>query len=173
MLATQSVLEGKVRCIAMPIGQTWTDIENTVKSYKSIRQTWTDIENTVKSYKGCALAVKVPIKLNLWPKMDLPGSRIYIDFAGPLDGYYYVIVVKSFSKWPEEHRCKNPTTEITIKFLHELFARFGVVETFVSDNGSQFTENLDTSVQHTRLNTSQSLHTIRGPTNRLNDLWIH
>ena len=34
--------------------------------------------------------------------------------------------------------CKNPTTEITIKFLHELFARFGVVDTIVFDNESQF-----------------------------------
>ena len=34
---------------------------------------------------------------------------------------------------PEVHRCKNPTTETTMKFLHEQFARFGLV----SDNGSQ------------------------------------
>ena len=31
------------------------------------------------------------------------------------------------------------TTEITIKFLHELFTNLGVVDTLVSDNGSQFT----------------------------------
>ena len=53
--------------------------------------------------------------------------------------YYYLIIVDSFSKWPEVNRCKNPTTEITIKFLYDLFARFGVVDTLVSDNGSQFT----------------------------------
>ena len=66
-------------------------------------------------------------------------SRIHIDFAGLLEGFYYFIVVNSFSKWPEVHRCKNPTTEITIKFLHELFTRFGVVDTILSDNGNQFT----------------------------------
>ena len=99
-----------------------------------------DIENAVKSCKGCALAAKAPpIKFNPWPKTDLPWSRIHVDLAGPLEGYCYLIVVDSFSKWPEVHRCKNPTTEITIKFLHELFARFGVVDTIVSDNASQFT----------------------------------
>ena len=54
-------------------------------------------------------------------------------------GYYYLIEVNSFSKWPEVHRSKNPTIEMTIKFQHELFARFGVVDTLVFDNGSQFT----------------------------------
>ena len=99
-----------------------------------------DIENVAKLCKGCALAAKAsPIKFNSWPKTDLPSSRIHIDFAGSLEGFCYFFVVDSFSKWPEVHRCKNPTTEITIKFLRGLFARFGVVNTLVSDNGSQFT----------------------------------
>ena len=98
-----------------------------------------DIENAVKSCKACALAVKVsPIKFNPWLKIDLSWSRIHIDFTGSLEGYYYFIVVDSSSKWPEVLRCKNPTTEITIKFLHELFTRFGVMDTLVSHNGSQF-----------------------------------
>ena len=99
-----------------------------------------DIENAVKSCKGCALAAKAPpIKFNSWPKTNLPWSRIHTDFAGPLEGYYYLIVLDSFSKCHKVYRCKNPTTEITIKFLYELFTRFGVVDTLVSDNGSQFT----------------------------------
>ena len=98
-----------------------------------------DIENAVKSCKGCTLAAKASIKFNPWPKMDLPWSRIHIDFAGPLEEYYNLILVNSFLKWPEVHRSKDPTTEITIKFLHELFATFGVVDTLVFDNRSQFT----------------------------------
>ena len=95
-----------------------------------------NIENVVKSCNGCALTAKTPIKFNPKLKTDLHWSKIHIDFADPLEGYYYLIVVDSFSKQPEVPKCKNPTTEITIKFLHELF---GVVDTFVSDNGSQFT----------------------------------
>ena len=45
----------------------------------------------------------------------------------------------SYSKWPEVLRCRRPTTGTTIGFLHELFARFGVVDCVVRYNGSQFT----------------------------------
>ena len=98
-----------------------------------------DIENAVKSCKGCALEAKaIPIKFNPWPKKDLLWPRVHIDFTGPHEGYYNLIVVDSFLKWPEVYRYKNPTTEITIKFLHELFTRLGVVDTLMSNNGSQF-----------------------------------
>ena len=33
---------------------------------------------------------------------------------------------------------KNPTTTATISFLHDIFSRFGVPETLVTDNGTQF-----------------------------------
>ena len=88
-----------------------------------------DIEDIVKSCKGCALAAKAPlIKYSPWPKMDRVWSRIHIDFASPLDGFYYLIIVNSFSKWPEVLRCRNPTTEVTINFLHELLAGFAVID---------------------------------------------
>ena len=61
-----------------------------------------------------------------------------MDYVGPLDGQYYLIVVDSFSKWLEVFRCKSLTTDFTIKTLHELFARFRVVDCLVSDNGTQF-----------------------------------
>ena len=62
------------------------------------------------------------------------GLEFPLTSPAPLEGYNYLIVVDSFSKRLEERRCKNPTVEITIKFLHELFAR--VVDTFVSDYGN-------------------------------------
>ena len=42
-------------------------------------------------------------------------------------------------KWPEVFKCKTPTTKTTIKVLQELFARFGLPETIVSDNSTSFT----------------------------------
>ena len=126
------------------------------------------IENAVKSCEGCALAAKVlPIKFNPWPKMDLPGSRIHIVFAGPLKGYYYLIIVDSFSKWPKVLRCKNPTTEIMIKFLYELFARFGVVDTLGSDNVSEFT-----SGEFRDFCETYQVKYIQGLMDWLKDLWI-
>ena len=76
-----------------------------------------------------------------WPKTDQPWSRIYVDFAGQMEDVYYLIVVDSYTKWPEVLRCKRPTTGVAITFLHELFARFGVVDCLVSDNGTQFTSS--------------------------------
>ena len=76
-----------------------------------------DTDNTVKLYKGCALAAKAPpVKFNPWPETDLPWSRIHLDFASSLEGYYNLIVVDIFSRWPEV-QCINPTSEIVMKFL--------------------------------------------------------
>ena len=96
----------------------------------------------VKTCKGCALAAKAPsITHKPWPKSEQPWSRIHIDYAGPLEYFYYLIVVDSYSTWPEVLRCRKPTTATTINFLHELFARFGVVDCLVSDNATQFTSS--------------------------------
>ncbi|XP_058828543.1 uncharacterized protein K02A2.6-like [Topomyia yanbarensis] len=42
-------------------------------------------------------------------------------------------------KWPEIVQTRSITTAVTIKIIRELFARLGMPETLVSDNGSQFT----------------------------------
>ena len=99
-----------------------------------------DISDIIDACRGRALAAKAPVTIfKTWPKTDQPWSRIHIDFADPLEDHYYLIVVDSYSKWPEVLRCKKPTTAVTIVFLHELFARFGVPDFVVSDNGTQFT----------------------------------
>ena len=72
-----------------------------------------DIERTVKTCKGCALAAKAPPTMfGSWPKPDRAWSRVHLDFAGPLERFYYLILVDSFSKWPEVLKCKKPTTEV-------------------------------------------------------------
>ena len=72
---------------------------------------------------GSALAAKYPpIKFSPWPKTDLPWTHIHMDFARPLDGCYYLVVVDSYSKWPEVFKCKNPNSEVAICALHKLFA---------------------------------------------------
>ena len=66
---------------------------------------------------------------------------IHVDFAGPTEDIYNLIVVDSYTKWSEVLRCKRPTTGVAITYLHELFARVGVVDCLVSDNGTQFTSS--------------------------------
>ena len=68
-------------------------------------------------------------------------TRIHVDFAGSMEDIYDLIVVDSYTKWPEVLRCNRPTTGVAITFLHELFAQCGVVDCLVSDNGTQFTSS--------------------------------
>ena len=117
-----------------------TRMKSLMRSYVYWRNMDKDIEEKVKPCRGRALAAKAPpIQFSPWPKADYLWSRIHVDYAGPLDGKYYLIVEDSFSKWPEVFRSKSSTTDFTIKTLHELFARFGVVDCLVSDNSTQLT----------------------------------
>ena len=82
-----------------------------------------EIEANVKSFRGCAIAAKVPpMKFTPWTKTDRPWSKLHIDFAGPMKGLYYLIVVDSFSKWSEVNKYKNSMCSGTIRSLHALFA---------------------------------------------------
>lgn len=62
-----------------------------------------DIDNVAKSYTPCQMvkSAKASAQLHLWVSPDTLWKRIYIDFAGPLLGKMFFIVVKPHSKWPE------------------------------------------------------------------------
>ena len=86
-----------------------------------------DIENMVKSCKSCASVAKaVPIKFNPWPKTDKLWSRLHIDYAGPITGTYFFVIVDSFTKWPEVFKCKTPTTKTTIKGVKGTFCKIRI-----------------------------------------------
>ena len=101
----------------------------------------TQLEHLVNNCTKCQLAAKAPRKNTLcsWPIPDSPWTRIHVDFAGPIKGHQYLILVDSFSKWPEIFQMKYITSENTILKLQEVFSRFGTPETLVSDNGTSFT----------------------------------
>ena len=68
-----------------------------MKSLKRIYTYWPkmdqDIEDLVRHCKGCQLAAKSPpVRTQPWPKTDIPWSRIHMDYAGPLNGYYYLVI---------------------------------------------------------------------------------
>ena len=68
-----------------------------------------------------------------------PWQRIHIDFAGPMNGHSFLIVVDSHPKWPKVIEMKSTTAAATIRELRKLFAKYGLPEHLVSDNGPQFT----------------------------------
>ncbi|EFO97163.1 hypothetical protein CRE_03461 [Caenorhabditis remanei] len=99
-----------------------------------------DIENLVKCCDPCAGAAKNPVKdvLHSWPCSTKPWNRVHADYCGPLQGIYYLVIVDSYSKWPEVYATKSITTSATIHIFRQVFAQFGNPEILVTDNGSQF-----------------------------------
>ena len=73
------------------------------------------------------------------PKDGLTLVKAAHRFCRSNKGQYHLIVVDSFSIWPKVMNCKSPSRTGTIRFLHELFARFSIPDTIVLDNGTQYT----------------------------------
>ena len=93
-----------------------------------------EIKDIVKCCRCYAMVVKVqPVIINPWPKTDGPWSRVYIDDVVPMYEIYYLIVVDRSPTFGHFVKlCKSTN------FLHEIFTRFGISDTSVSDNGTQF-----------------------------------
>lgn len=115
---------------------------------KARRRMWwygmdNDIEAIVSSCGQCLMNGKSPEKSELIP-WEIPGQvwdRIHVDYMGPFYGYHWLVVIDAKSKWPEVFRGNSATTSFTIKSLDECFARFGLPNKLVSDNGTCFTSS--------------------------------
>ena len=59
-------------------------------------------------------------------------------YAGPFKDTMFLVVVDANSKWPEVIPMRSTTAAKSIEVLRNLFARFGIPEQIVSDNGPQF-----------------------------------
>lgn len=79
-------------------------------------------------------------------------SRIHMDILGPLtkttEGHkYMLLVVDSFSKWPEGFPLRTKdSTEIAKVLFKEIFCRYGAPYTIVTDRGQNFMIKLVTAV---------------------------
>ncbi|XP_036327399.1 uncharacterized protein K02A2.6-like [Rhagoletis pomonella] len=99
-----------------------------------------NIEDYVRACGKCQLNAKTPVKTKLssGPIAERAMQRIHIDFAGPVRSKYYLIIVDSYSKWPEAYQSTTISTAKVIDILSDFFNRFGYPESIVSDNGTQF-----------------------------------
>nr|VZI04460.1 unnamed protein product [Spirometra erinaceieuropaei] len=102
-----------------------------------------DIDDLVRCCSRCQQAAKMPPRQPPvpWEPPERPWSRVHIDFAGPLNGVSYLILVDAYSKWPEIAPLNPATASSTITFLRRIFSQNGLPEVLVSDNGSQFTSS--------------------------------
>ena len=100
-----------------------------------------DIEHVAKSCSVCQALQATPpaAPLHPWVWPDISWKRIHVDFAGPFQGKMFFIIVDAHSKWPEVITMSSTTSHHTIEALRSVFARFGLPDQLVSDNGPQFT----------------------------------
>ena len=61
---------------------------------------------------------------------------VHIDFAELFEGKQFLVAVDAFSKWPEVVIMEDMSTDRTLDELRVMFARWGILQQIVSDNGS-------------------------------------
>ncbi|XP_067947279.1 uncharacterized protein [Watersipora subatra] len=101
-----------------------------------------DIESTSKACEACMVLGNNPkaATVHPWLPTSRPYQRVYIEYAGPVEGdNMLLVIVDSYSKWPEVCITKSTTSTSTINMLRSIFSRWGIPEELVSDNGPQFT----------------------------------
>ena len=99
-----------------------------------------DIEKTVSTCLVCQKIRSEPVQapVHPWTFPSKPWSRIHIDFAGPISGTTYLVVVDAYSKFPEVVKMTSTTSTATVNALRDIFSRYGLPEIMVFDNGPQF-----------------------------------
>ncbi|XP_065219763.1 uncharacterized protein K02A2.6-like [Planococcus citri] len=98
-----------------------------------------EIASLVADCARCKEFAKLPAKVptHPWEQPSGPWRRIHVDI-GQLKNDYFLIIVDAYSKWIEVYVLRNTDSDIIIKCFGDCFARFGVPEVLVSDNGPQF-----------------------------------
>ena len=75
-----------------------------------------------------------------WPIPFCAMQRVHADYCGPFLGKYYALVVEdSYSKFPEVFVTPTATADFTKRALRRYFAREGIPQALVTDNGTHFT----------------------------------
>lgn len=77
-----------------------------------------------------------------WENPKAPWSRLHIDFASPLQGHTFLVVVDAYSKWVEAVLMSSSTSEAVVKTLQRLFMTHGLLDAIVLDNSPQLTAGL-------------------------------
>lgn len=99
-----------------------------------------DIELTVHDCQPCQCNHRSPPRAPIpeWERPDTPWHTLHIDFAGPIEGCSFLVVVDAYTKWLEVKQMATTTSAAVIDTLRSLFATFGLPRKVVSDNGTPF-----------------------------------
>ena len=99
-----------------------------------------DIEKTVRQCTECQMHQPAPpvAPLQPWKWPTRPWARLHLDYAGPVKGKMYLIIIDAHSKWIEAICIPSATSSVVIEELKVLFVQFGLPDTIVTDNGTCF-----------------------------------
>ncbi|GKE03781.1 reverse transcriptase domain-containing protein [Tanacetum coccineum] len=103
---------------------------------------------------------------NIYSMNEIPQNNIQVyevfdvwglDFMGPFPnskGNIYILVAVDYvSKWVEAHALPTNDARVMVKFLRQLFARFGIPKALISDRGTHFCNSqLEKALQKYGLN---------------------
>ena len=96
-----------------------------------------EIEEAVRHCPQCQQHQSSPpaALLQPWTWPTRPWAILHLDYAGPVEGKMILIIIDAHSK---AICTSNATSNAVIEELRELFAKFGIPETVVTDNGTSF-----------------------------------
>ena len=100
-----------------------------------------EIEKCVRTCHECQVNQSSPpaTPMQQWKWPTQPWASLHLDYAGLFLDRMFLILIDAHSKWIEACCMTSATSAITIEYLHQVFAQFGVPETVVTDNGTCFT----------------------------------
>ena len=98
-----------------------------------------DVEEYIKRCPKCKeIKPFTQTKLHSWPKEEKAWSRVHMDHAYINGVGLLLILVDSFSGWPEVIRVPDKKSSTVKHILRVIFSRNGVPNTLVSDNAPEF-----------------------------------
>jgi len=101
-----------------------------------------DVEKYVSRCQKCS-EIKCPPEraVHTWPEESGPWKRVHIDHAIVPGVGLFLVMVDSYSGWPEVIKVKNREAVTVKEALRSVFSRNGVPETIVSDNAAEFCDS--------------------------------
>uniref|UniRef100_A0A8R1EVM9 Integrase catalytic domain-containing protein n=1 Tax=Caenorhabditis japonica TaxID=281687 RepID=A0A8R1EVM9_CAEJA len=76
------------------------------------------------------------------PDTKKPWAHIYVDFAGPINGFWFLVVEDAKTKYAEVKLTRKASAAATVDLIEDIFATHGYPDWIVSDNGTQLSSHL-------------------------------
>jgi transposase InsO family protein len=106
-----------------------------------------DVEDMVRECYPCSRSdksgkvIKVPVQkvecpITPWTKLAVVIFGLFAN--APRNRRFLIVLIDYHSRWPEVKGVEEVSSNVVIRFLSDTFARFGMPEELVTDNGAQF-----------------------------------